>query len=227
MKKRASAISMALGLALVTLAAHADANLLTNGGFDDTGAFKANSDGAMSLLPGSTALPGWNVVNSAGLDLAWLGPKNAWQVPSSQGGYFLDLAGYHGSTPWSGISQTFATKVGDTYTISFDLGYYGSSPSSLQVNAGDAQQTFTTGAKGGIWDHETFSFKASSANTTLTFLGLSASNGNFLGLDNVSATLAAPVPEPETYALMLVGLGMFAAWKRKQRSGPSLGGLAA
>ena len=67
----------------------------------------------------------------------------------------------------------------------------------------------------GAWVH--FTFDNLTASSTSTLLKFSSRNDpSFTRLDNVSV-LAAPVPEPETYAMMIAGLGLlaFAAKRRK------------
>ncbi|MBV8658870.1 MAG: DUF642 domain-containing protein [Burkholderiales bacterium] len=162
-----------------------DDNLLINGDFEDTQNFVANKDDSMSLLPGSQALTGWQILNTSGLDVAWLGPKNPW-IPSAHGQYYVDLAGYHGSTPWSGLAQTFRTHPGHFYSVAFSLGHWGTSPSSLRASAGATVIDFTSSADPKTnWDREHFNFWAISDQTTLTLQGMSASNGNYLAVDHV------------------------------------------
>jgi len=160
-------------------------NLLINGDFEDAQNFVADKNDSMSLLPGSQALTGWTIINPSNLDVAWLGPKNPW-IPAAHGQYYVDLAGYHGSTPWSGIAQTFATHRGHYYSVSFSLGHWGTSPSMLRASAGTAVQDFTSSIDPSTnWDREHFTFMAISERTTLTLQGTSASNGNYLAVDNV------------------------------------------
>lgn len=62
------------------------------------------------------------------------------------------------------------------------------------------------------WKPYTVNFTANAASTTLSF----GSNTSFdVGIDNIS--LAPAVPEPETYALMLVGLGMVGFIARRKK----------
>ena len=185
---------LAIALALCS-SAYADnddkaRNLLVNGDFEDAQNFVANKDDSMSLLPGSHALTGWQILNASGLDVAWLGPKNPW-IPAAHGQYYVDLAGYHGSTPWSGIAQTFRTHPGHFYSVEFSLGHWGTSPSMLRASAGTAVNDFTTSIDPNThWDRERFTFRAISDQTTLTLQGLSASNGNYLAVDNVVVSRA-------------------------------------
>ena len=61
-------------------------------------------------------------------------------------------------------------------------------------------------------------FTAAAESTTVQLLGSAAFN--YIGVDNVSLDLvAAPVPEPETWGLMLRGLAAVgAALKRRGRN---------
>lgn len=64
-----------------------------------------------------------------------------------------------------------------------------------------------------------FSFSGLSAGSyALSFLGFSTAGAGYGG---VISTVTAPVPEPETYALMLAGLGMvgFMASRRRNNNG--------
>ncbi|MBI5789952.1 MAG: PEP-CTERM sorting domain-containing protein [Rhodocyclales bacterium] len=70
------------------------------------------------------------------------------------------------------------------------------------------------------WNPFSFEFTAKGSTTDI-FLAEAFPSRDYVGLDNVSVqAVAAPVPEPETYALMLAGLGLmgFVARRRKQRS---------
>jgi len=53
--------------------------------------------------------------------------------------------------------------------------------------------------------------------TSLQFSGTGTNNARYVGIDNLSLTIA-PVPEPETYAMLLAGLGLIAAVARKRKA---------
>jgi len=113
------------------------------------------------------------------------------------------------------LLQSFATVVGQQYLLTFDLSTWWtddlSKVSSLQVSVGPASATFT--ATGTSYSAKSLLFTADNAMTTLTFTNVGATNVSYPQLDNVSVTA---VPEPETAAMMLVGLGVvgFAAARR-------------
>ena len=71
------------------------------------------------------------------------------------------------------------------------------------------------------WATFGFDWVADGTSTQLAFLGRangSLSNTGVIGLDNVGFELVKPpVPEPQTWALMLGGLGLVAAGARRRR----------
>ena len=99
-------------------------NLLVNGSFE-LGSFVNGhgGDNFMQLYPGATNILGWTVTGTAGYDLGWGGPNDDLGLAATDGGYFLDLTGYHDSPPYDGVSQTVPTIIGRTYNVSFEIGY--------------------------------------------------------------------------------------------------------
>ena len=114
--------------------------------------------------------------------------------------------------PGDSISQSFTTVSGQGYLLTFLLSGYGvANPSTVSVNVGPANGTFS-----GVYPSyvtEMLPFVANATTTTLTFTS-SGVPGTYPHLDSVSVTA---VPEPETYALMLGGLAAigFVARRRK------------
>lgn len=195
----------------------AEANLLVNGSFEN-GNFNAPSNVTMSLPVSSTAMSGWTTFNDT---LAWIGPGNPWGLTANDGTRFLDLTDLSAGAPFGGVRQTVATIAGASYVLSFDLGsstFWGR-PDSITASAAGTSATFTSPLTGGNndWQHATMSFTAASESTTVQLLGAAAFN--YIGLDNVSLDLAAaPIPEPETWGLMLAGLAALGGVaKRKSR----------
>ncbi|WNO06242.1 PEP-CTERM sorting domain-containing protein [Rhodoferax mekongensis] len=52
---------------------------------------------------------------------------------------------------------------------------------------------------------------------SVTFSGIGTDAARYVGVDNIALTIS-PVPEPETYALLLAGLGLLAAASRRRRA---------
>jgi len=126
-------------------------------------------------------------------------------------------------------SDAFATTIGATYRVTFDIGNYipfGKSTLGVSVNGG-AEQLFLNPSLDANpkspmnWATFGFDWVADGTSTQLAFLGRangSLSNTGVIGLDNVGFELVKPpVPEPQTWALMLGGLGLVAAGARRRR----------
>jgi hypothetical protein len=115
----------------------------------------------MRLAVGSTAMPGWTVVNSG---LAWIGPSNPFGLSASNGSYFLDLTDYTDASPYGGVAQiSIATVIGTQYQLTFDLGSSSTfgQPSSILAEAGSASGLFTSTLLGtNNWETETLLFTA-------------------------------------------------------------------
>jgi choice-of-anchor C domain-containing protein len=196
-----------LSAAVLALAsAGASAELVTNGTFESyTGPGFAGD--FSTLNAGSTALTGWTI---GGISVDVI--QNQYGVIN---GYSIDMLG----TPGPGyLSQALATSVGQQYVLSFDLGANGGGGTSdYQVDVG------LTGVAGSSYvgvntvAHNTFAFTATSSSTVLSFYSSGSGNSGAV-LDNVSV---AAVPEPETYAMLLAGLGLmgFVAQRRKAIQG--------
>ncbi|MFO1497494.1 MAG: DUF642 domain-containing protein [Verrucomicrobiota bacterium] len=102
------------------------------------------------------------------------------------------------TTPNGFLSQSFASIPGETYALDFDAGIiaFNSSQQRLQITVEGSRplllQTVTLfGNSSGTlqWTPQTFTFKADSSTTTLTFQDVSAATlGLDLALDNVRVT---------------------------------------
>ena len=222
MKKKLLA-GLATGLFLVGMVGMANANLISNGSFEnDAAAFVDNDgDGGMLLIPGFIGLTDWTIT---GTDVAWINNVNIWGLSTNNGDFFLDL------TAWSqfgtgGVAQTVAqTVAGQSYTLSFDLGSstaWGAETDIIATASAGAttNQFYTTATSTNQWDTFTMSFIADSATSSIELTGVgTAHQGYYIGLDNVSLT-ADPVPEPATMLLFGTGLAVLvgARIRRKKK----------
>jgi choice-of-anchor C domain-containing protein len=183
-----------LGLAIGSLAAIALAGPTlaftgpTNGSFE-TGAYLDGGSGFEELSAGDTSITGWTV-DAGSVD--WIGLY--WLA--QDGSMSIDMNGADAGT----ISQTLATTIGNTYTVSFFLsGNPDGLPTvkTLDVSAtGGATASFTYDVTGNSlnnmnWTPQTYTFLATSSSTTLSFLSTTA--GAFgPAIDNVVITEAVP-----------------------------------
>ena len=205
-----------LSLALAFSGLPAQANLLTNGSFENTTGFVPDVNDVMILNPGATTMTGWTVISGGG-SLTWDGPTNLFGLTASQGSYFLDLTGYHDDTPYGGVQQTIGTIPGQAYVLSFDLGSsttYGV-PDAITAAAGSTSQTFTSTntTLTNAWETEVLNFTATSGTTLISLTGALANH--YIGLDNISVEGPSPVPLPPSVWLFGSGLLGLIGFKKK------------
>lgn len=196
-------------------------NLIANGSFEQGSLVPDFEPNLMLLRPGATNISEWTIVGAAGSSIAWVGKDNL-AFPAQYGDRFLDLTGIVINPIGQGVAQTISTVAGSQYTLSFDIGNstlpdYGAI-SSVTAIAGNTTQLFTHAGNDGTnsWHHYSMDFIATDSQTNISLL--SAASRNYIGLDNVS--VMAAVPEPETYAMLLTGLGLlgFTLLRRKSQA---------
>ena len=201
----ASAITLAAGSA-------GAANLVVNGGFNVGGTLNS---GFQTVGVGNTAITGWTVLNG---NVDWV--TGYWQ--SSDGdGFSVDMDGNTQGSIWQDIN----TVGGQTYTLSFDMsGNPDAGPGTdfLAVHAGGplALANYTvTGAnsRGNMnWSQRSYTFTAFSNVTTVGFQSGNRNPCCFgAAVDNVSVTA---VPEPATWAMMILGFGAAGSMIRRRKA---------
>ena len=211
--------ALGLAAALAVSASPAAAATIINGGFEigtDPGTFATILDGD------STSIFGWTVgtpigepANSGSVD--YIGTY--WDGAGAGLDRSIDLAGNSLGT----IYQDIATVAGQMYEVTF---YASKNP-----DGGDTVRTGTISADGSSgtfqystfnslanmqWELRTFTFIATDVLTRLTF-SADTSAGCCYGPALDSVTIAA-VPEPEVWALLLLGFGVIGLQMRR-RSG--------
>ena len=157
---------------------------LVNGGFE-TGAYVDDGSGFQQLDAPNTSIDGWSV-DAGSVD--WIG--TFWPAP--EGSMSIDMSGADAGT----LSQTFDTNIGNTYTVSFLLSGNPDGPpavKTLDVSATGgtvanySHDTTGTDLTNMVWEPQTYSFLATSASTTLSFVSTTA--GPFgPAIDNVVVT---------------------------------------
>jgi hypothetical protein len=205
------------------------ANLLVNGSFEDPPV------AVQKGFHGGTSFSGWNV---SGIQSAIMnnnvGPS--WTLaaiwPQAQdGSQYLYL------NDWGNTNTSISQSVnldGGTYSFSFYLNglvnglgtTFDYSPSvilDLSGPGGVLLATTVYGIDNRTWTAFDFDFSvATSGIYSLTFTAPSTpvlpvgQNYNFIALDHVEL-IASPVPEPETYAMMLAGLCLLGVMARRRK----------
>jgi hypothetical protein len=206
---RSFALRTALLAAVMIAAPASAANLLVNGGFENTGFgstteyYNIGDTGADHAIPGDF---GWTIpINN--IDII----ANGKYTPFLPGGgaYNIDLVGYGGT---GAISQNVFTQAGQRYKITLLYTQNGGGKTADVIVNGSTLDTLVGSDQ---WQTYTKTFIATGEGTNFTISeGFGGSNGGIV-LDNVSLTAA--VPEPATWALMLTGFGMMGFAMRKRQ----------
>jgi hypothetical protein len=182
--------------------------LVTNGSFEDGGAGWGSTE-TVGFAPISA------YINCCGID------GSGYPAANGVAAAFFGWGQQTGGT----IFQDLTTVAGQTYTVNFSYGAIsGSALQTMTVSASNGSSllgSLDVGAYGttnqaALVSPYSFTFVANSSSTHLLFSDTSATSINTDALvDRVSVTAA--VPEPETYAMLLAGLGLvgFAARRRK------------
>jgi hypothetical protein len=196
----------------------ANAQIVTNGGFEAPVVVDpCCNTSPPAVIPGWTATPNVNVVNgtfsSTNGNLAF------------EGNQYLDLVGQGGT---GSISQILTTDVGQLYTLSFAYSHNLFSgalvpPASAEVLVNGVLfgiVTHNSGTNANLdWQIFSQNFLATGPTTTLTFNNLTGGINEGIFLDAIGV---AAVPEPATWAMMLLGFGAIGGAIRRQRKGEKL-----
>lgn len=179
------------------------ANLVSNGSFEAD----VQGNGSWNIY---SNLTGWTG-GSYGIEL-----RNNVAGAASDGANYVELDTYANSS----ISQSIATTLGTQYNLSFAYSpREGVSAASNGIEVfwnGVSQGVFTgNGGSGNVWAEESMTVTGAASSSSLGFQAVGTSDSVGGSLDAVSLTPA--VPEPETYALLLAGLGAigFVASRRR------------
>ena len=139
-------------------------------------------------------------------------------APSAASGNFGAFFGPVGSV--GRISQPLATTVGQSYLISFDLrNLSGGTPNFYEVLFGNSQ--LFTASNSSVFGYTNFSTTAVATGTSTVLMFNFQHNPSFFLLDNVSVTpsrVTGAVPEPATWAMMLIGFGAIGVSLRRRRT---------
>lgn len=204
-------------VALLGFSGLAAADLINNGSFESVN----QNSGTWSIY---NNLAGWNV-GSNGVEI-----RNNNAGSAYDGKNFVELD----TTNNSSISQSFSAVAGYTYELSFAYSarnFLSGSSNPAESNSNKIGVTVSQGnnsylngvvagsndTNGNQWLSMSYTFKALSSGTaTLMFAALGNSDSYGGSLDAVSLTVSA-VPEPETYAMFLAGLGLMVGVARRRK----------
>jgi choice-of-anchor C domain-containing protein len=160
-----------------------DKNLLVNGSFEEGP--EVGADGFLPVDVDSKAIKGW-VVTRGQID--YIGTY--WTA--ADGKRSLDL---HGSPGYGGIKQTFATKKGQKYRVTFSMagnvdGQVAEKKLGVKAAGMEEKFTFNAACKSRTdmgWTTQVWDFTATDKESTLEFFTLMDSDPNCgPALDNVS-----------------------------------------
>jgi hypothetical protein len=200
----------ALGLVPTTALS---AQVVTNGGFETP----TVSPPCCSTVP-PDSLDGWTATPNVNVVLGTFDSTNG--NLAYEGNQYLDLVGQGGT---GSIYQDLTTAIGQTYTLTFAYSHNLFTPSSAtSASASVAVGSLfdivmhSTGDTSNLdWQIYSNTFTATGTTTRLTFTNLTGGVNEGVFLDAVSV---AAVPEPATWAMMLLGFcGIGFAMRRGRR----------
>ncbi len=225
---RVQILPMVFGAALFAVAGQAAANtpnLLVNGGFELPG-----GDSVRNQLLSPTDIPGWTYVTApGGGSYEIYESDNQDGLAAADGSHYVSIG--HLGTVGGSLYQDFATIIGDTYTVNYSVAeQQGDDPTQvLRAILTNGAQTITknnTGLGLSFQSGKSITFTATSALSEITFLDATPVGGGAssnLALDAVSVTLggvAPGVPEPATWAMMLLGVAGVGYMARRRVAKP-------
>ncbi|HEY1125922.1 MAG TPA: PEPxxWA-CTERM sorting domain-containing protein [Sphingobium sp.] len=205
---------------------------LVNGSFEDGPGYNQGNGSARGVLPtGWSAVPGLEVPDILGPAYNQTGGGFAQLLHAQDGDRWLDM---NGASPTGGLFQDVSGLLGGSNaTINFWVGSWAQNSSgtltaklfdvgtSTLLNSLVIDLPYSPNAQSSSWAQYSLSgIIGASGTLRIQFEGDSGSGARGApGLDNVtlSATYAnSAVPEPASWALMILGLGLAGAAMRRQ-----------
>ena len=216
MKMPATLLKIAALAALATAGtANAATELVVNGSFENN--VISSSWAALSSVTGWTSSASGNSAFEIQKG-ATQGGQGGFNPVAAAGTQYLEL----NAASLTSVSQSIATTAGGTYALSFAYSGRPDTPggasSLMNVYWGSTLLTPTAliGNTSGVWQTYSQNVSALGSSTLLRFESIGPVSAPTYGsyLDNVSVMTA--VPEPESYAMMLLGLGLLGFMARRK-----------
>ncbi|MGK5031302.1 PEP-CTERM sorting domain-containing protein [Janthinobacterium sp. DSP2-3-3] len=216
MKTPATLFKIAALAALATAgAANAATELVVNGSFENN--VIASAWAPLSSVTGWTSSASGNSAFEIQKG-ATQGGQGGFNPVAANGTQYLEL----NTDQLTSVSQAIGTTAGGTYALSFAYSgrpnTAGGANSLMNVYWGSTLLTPTAlvGNTGGVWQSYNQNLTALGSSTVLRFESIGPVSAPTYGsyLDNVS--VMAAVPEPESYAMMLLGLGLLGFMARRK-----------
>lgn len=218
-------------MTFVLLVPLAGANLVSDGGFETPIVPPGGYQCCPLFYVAGNVFGPWTVVGSASGNIALYNNTESVGSPPTllnveEGSQALDLTGGTDNGSATGVQQSFATTAGANYTVSLWVGAYFNQTASVTVNLNGApfkvaSYTSNDGNYVTQWQNFTYSFTATGATTTLSFLNNSPAGVSLVGLDNIDVEPAGggppPTPAPSTLILTLIGLAAAALFLTARR----------
>ena len=228
MRKFAGALVLGAALGGLLTATPVQANLITNGGFENVTTFTPDGnvvDGDVQYVGDRSS----NRPSNNGVEV----PLAGWTTHTSDRGIIIFKDGYGTNTAAGGIyaiqlensgdtiSQYVATVAGHQYELSYDLSAYGAVNETnwtgwLQIRFNGIVQpdAYSPVVSNSDWEHQVYDFTASTNGMDLLFWSL----GQYPQLDNISLIDVTPqvVPEPGSLALFAAAFaGLLTVGRRR------------
>ena len=204
-----------------------------NGGFEATSSAANPPGGSVFFAQGWLAAPTGNPAMRSTAEAHTGSASALLTVPAGFGGSTL----FQNSIDHGGLPELTAANVGDIPTLSFwakgDVSTTGNDLFAMRyldgignILGGTGNQFFQNAINTTSWSQISFTAGAIPTGTKALFLEMNTAVGplldgrsNAVYIDDIMVSgLTAPIPEPQTYALMLAGLAAMGALARRRRT---------
>jgi hypothetical protein len=230
-------LASALVAAVMGLSASGAAAIVVNGSFEDTDhgfLSLVNSPRTQASLVGKSgdaswgvfpALPGWQVVSGAGIELQTLNTVGGASFAPKQGDFYVELDSHpNNGASNTTIRQNLGFLQGGVYEFSFwyapRTNDVGSNGIEYSIFNGISLINSVTGSGNDalVWRQIVETFVVPAGGLSPVFLQFAAiGKQDTLGgfIDDISLTRVAPVPLPAAGWMLLAGLGALCAARRR------------